>query len=263
MATLLELAGTDVYSNGLQLSGADFIRAIDTEIWLGPLTYGQSLPAIATLTLDGVINPLAEGDLTMTVDTDVDVTIDRGDVILFDPGVSDVRIVVSAKTVVSGTDNVVPIFSAEAAISTSVTAKTYGLTRVESNGDGGDFSTSGTAAEARNKNQGMYPARAMVSKDGTMSLAGTYYVKDAGAALVWDEFTTTINRLFVQTRFSPFVVSADRTGANEVAGVGIGRIEGEFVLTSCSITDSARNEFISFAAELQISGRYNKYKLLV
>lgn len=258
MATLASLATNPFYSKGLNLDGSDFILNKNTELWIAELSYGEKVPAIATLTVGAAA--VSADDISIDITSDVDIDLKRGDTVYFPTG--DVLAVLSADvSFAASVESPMPVRPLEGAIASAETATKYvGMLPVYSLQDGGTFTGSGTSATARNRVQKMWPARQIVERDGQMNIAGSYYRKDISAAKMRKVFIERNSNFYIEIRNAPFVEDIDENGSPLIRGMGSATVAGQFVLLKADVDTSASTEFQSFNADFEIASQISSYR---
>lgn len=254
MASLISLANQPIYAIGENLDGSDFIRNLDTELWVKRLNYGSKVPDVVTVSINAGVSADDTSISLIITSGATSGVLQKNDVLYFPT--DDVLAVISATTAINDTAAVpVPVFPLEGAITLNETADTYLMTPLLSLQDGGSFEGSGASAEAFNKSQGIWRARAIIERDATISIAGTYYRFDRGAALLRDAFLTKANNIYVQIRNRPYVVDTNGQGVSLTRGQGNAAISVQAVLHNFSLDTSSRGEFTSVTGELVLSGQ--------
>ena len=256
LATYEEL---DFYDKRLDLSGQDFVLAFSKEFWFSELPLNAQVPTTTTVTVDNSATPVPVDSTSMNVVSDAPITIYRGDILKF----TSALVVVSATTTLDGTATpaALPVVSTSAEIADAETALSYGLIPFWSLQDGGDIEFTGTEAIARNKIQGLYPAKRTTERDGTINLSGGLYVSDPGAILMEDLGDGSRN-IYYEIRWAPYQVFTGAGGSTSTEGSGPGARTGVATIQSFTVA-GARSEFATVNCTLGIASRPDPYFPLV
>lgn len=257
MTTLQDYAALAFYDQKQNFTGPDFVKGKDIEAWVKDLPYGSNTPTIKTITIDAAVVADAE-EIAVTTTSTTAVKLYRRDVLKFMP--SEVLVVIAEDvTIATGvTPTTVKILPAVDAIPDSETASTYGMIPILSMAEGGLPEMTGTDAEAMNKEQGLYKARATVSRDGSVSITGALLRNDPSIRLLQD-IGLGSRPVYYQARYPAFEL-LDNGGYSE--GSGPGAYEVVMTLTNNSYP-SGGQEFVQVNYTLNFSGKPIIYTPLV
>ena len=255
MAAIATYEALDFYDKRLDLTGQDFVLAYSKEFWFQELPLNAQVPSVVLITVDNSASPVAVDSTAIPVVSDAATILFRGDVLKF----GSILVVVSATTSIDGTatPTSLPVLSTSAEIADAATANSYGLIPFWSLQDGGDIEFTGTEAVARNKIQGLYPAKRTTERDGTINLSGSLYVADPGAILM-EDLSDGSRNIYYEVRWAPYQTFTDKDGVVTTEGSGPGARAGVATIQSFSVT-GARSEFATVNCTLGIASRPDPY----
>lgn len=255
MATIPSYEALDFYDKRLDLTGQDFVLAYSKEFWFQELELGSATPSVKTITVDNAASPVVIDSEVIPVTSDVAVRLFRGDVLKFGPTL----VVITATTLIDGTATPtnLPVLSTSAEIPDTTTAITYALVPYLSLQDGGDLENTGTEAVARNKTQGLYPAKRTTERDGTINVSGALYVSDPGAILM-EDLSDGSRNIYYEIRWAPYQAFTDQDGNTVAEGAGPGARVGVATIQAFSV-QGARSEFATATGTLGMASRPDPY----
>lgn len=256
--TLPEYQNLPWYEQGLALIGDSFVEGRRLEMWVQELAYGATKPAVQTFTVDVAGAPADATQVTLTTPTDTNVY--RGDVVLFDPAVTDIFVLIDEDTTITsaGTDTkIAPLIDA---LVGSEEGYSFGMVPVRSISEGGFLETTGTSAIARTKSMGLEPARKKVETDSVINFTGQFYVDDPGIALL-TRLADGARNAYVELRYATYLTFTDDQGASFTQGSGNGAKSGEFVVNFVNYPAN-RTDLIQVTGNMEQASALSAYTIL-
>jgi hypothetical protein len=244
---------------GDPINDYDFTKGRAVDIWIAPLTFNQSVPDIAVVSLNTAV---AVNDVTVSVTTPVALTLYRNDVLNFGHTSGTRPLIVRSTTTIGASPVSVPIFAAPYTIATTISANPNkcliykSLLPFLSAKEGAFSAASASYAEGHNKNMGLYAVSQKIREDYTSTITGDLNYGDPCLDLLEDLKVSGLSKLFVQARYTvAFGVGGSYYGDGVLGEQYIGNV-------ALSMSDTEAG-MVSMSIEVKISGARKKYSLLV